>query len=56
MNEQYKQALKKGIAFSSTANGEEFMKRYKAMTADLCHRKKQKVTVKGIFRDKEVTA
>ena len=56
MNEQYEKALKKGIAYSSAANGEEFMKRYKAMTADLCPRKKQKVTVKGIFRDKEVTA
>ena len=58
MNEHYKQALSKGIAIAYGANGELFMKAYRAMTADMTeeynrrkHRKKQTVTLKGILKE-----
>ena len=54
MNKEYGRALQKGIAIAKAENGEEFMKAYKAMTADMFHRQKQKVTVKGLFREASI--
>ena len=55
MNKQYRQALKKGLQTAHAANGAAFIKAYKEMTADIGHRAKQTVVIKGIFR-KEAAA
>lgn len=54
MKKEYGKALRKGIAIARGVNGDEFMRVYKEMTADFCHRRKQKVTVRGIFAGAEV--
>lgn len=54
MNKEYEKALQKGIAIAKAENGEKFIKTYKEMTADFCHRRKQKVIIKGIFSGAEV--
>ena len=57
----YQEALRKGLEIAYGANGEAFIRSYKAMTQDLCqeqrqrkHREKQKVVVKGIFKEAAV--
>ena len=54
----YQEALRKGLEIAYAANGESFMRAYCEMTRDLCqkqrqkkHREKQKVTIKGIFKE-----
>ena len=54
----YQEALRKGFEIAYGANGEAFIRSYKAMTQDLCqkqrqkkHREKQRITIKGIFKE-----
>lgn len=54
VNKKYGKYLSKGISIAKGVNGDEFMRVYKEMTADFCHRRKQKVTVRGIFAGAEV--
>lgn len=54
MNKEYIQALKRGLQTAHAANGAAFIKAYKEMTADISHRAKQTVIVKGIFREEAV--
>lgn len=58
MNKYYQEALSKGKAIAYSANGEQFIRAYAAMTKDMTasairdkHRRKQKITIKGIFKE-----
>ena len=58
MNLNYQEALRKGLEIAYAANGESFMRAYREMTQDLCqkqrqkkHREKQRITIKGIFKE-----